>query len=373
MVCRMTTPIHEVASFGQSIWYDNLRRSMFASGELKKMIEQDGLLGMTSNPSIFEKAIGSGSDYDAAIHEFVKHHPDADDITVFEHLAIDDIRHACDLFRPVYDRKNGQDGFVSLEVSPRVAHDENKTFAEAERLWKAVDRPNLMIKIPGTKECVRAIRRAIAAGINVNTTLLFSVTAYAQVAEAYLAGLEDRHEKKHDISKVAGVASFFLSRIDTMIDKQLGDKHPELHGKAAIANAKVAYAKFQELMATTRWQKLAAAGAHPQRLLWASTGTKNPAYPKLMYVDNLIGPETVNTIPVDTYNELRDNGAGHAHQTLDQGLSDAQHQLAHLAGAGVDLNKVTDELLVDGLKQFEKSFDTLLAAVVEKRNKVAAK
>ena len=337
----MATPIQEVATFGQSIWYDNLRRSMFASGELKKMIEHDGLLGMTSNPSIFEKAIGSSADYDAAIGAYAKAHPEATEIEIFEHLAIDDIRAACDAFRPVYDRLHGKDGFVSLEVSPRLAHDEHKTFAEAQRLWAAVDRPNLMIKIPGMKECVPAIRRAIAAGINVN------------------------------LAKVAGVASFFLSRIDTMVDKQLDDKHAALRGKAAIANAKVAYGKFHELVNTPRWKKLAAAGAHPQRLLWASTGTKNPAYPKLMYVEQLIGPDTVNTIPGETYDELRDRGAGHVHDTLGSDLNGAQHALAAIEAAGVSIKQVTDTLLADGVKSFEKSFDTLLAAVADKRAKLA--
>ena len=367
----MATPIQEVATFGQSIWYDNLRRSMFASGELKKMIEHDGLLGMTSNPSIFEKAIGSSADYDAAIGAYAKAHPEATEIEIFEHLAIDDIRAACDAFRPVYDRLHGKDGFVSLEVSPRLAHDEHKTFAEAQRLWAAVDRPNLMIKIPGTKECVPAIRRAIAAGINVNTTLLFSVHAYLAVAEAYLEGLEERHAKGGNLAKVAGVASFFLSRIDTMVDKQLDDKHAALRGKAAIANAKVAYGKFHELVNTPRWKKLAAAGAHPQRLLWASTGTKNPAYPKLMYVEQLIGPDTVNTIPGETYDELRDRGAGHVHDTLGSDLNGAQHALAAIEAAGVSIKQVTDTLLADGVKSFEKSFDTLLAAVADKRAKLA--
>jgi len=367
----MATPIQEVASFGQSIWYDNLRRAMFSSGELKKMIEEDGLLGMTSNPSIFEKAIGSGDDYDHGLGELLKKHPHHDADALFEALAVDDIQHACDLFRPVYDRTTGRDGYVSLEVSPRLAHDAHKTFAEAQKLWKLVARPNLMIKIPGTAECLPAIRDSIAAGINVNTTLLFAVTAYEKVAEAYIAGLEQRHDKKQDLSHVHGVASFFLSRIDTVIDKQLGDKHPELHGKAAIANAKVAYAKYLQLIASTRWQKLAAAGAHPQRLLWASTGTKNPAYPKLMYVDALIGKDTVNTIPVDTYNELRDNGAGHAHSTLDQGMDDATRTLAHLGQAGIDMAKVTDDLLVDGVKQFDKAFDGLLKAVADKKAKLA--
>ena len=367
----MGTPIHEVATFGQSIWYDNLRRSMFASGELAKMIEKDGLLGMTSNPSIFEKAIGSGSDYDTAIGAYAKTHPKADDIEVFEHLAIDDIRHACDLFRPVYDRTHGRDGYVSLEVSPRLAHHEEQTFAEAQRLWKAVDRPNVMIKIPGTKECVQAIRRAYAAGININVTLLFSVHAYLEVAEAFLAGLEERHEKGHDIAQVHGVASFFLSRIDTMVDKQLDDAHAALRGKAAIANAKIAYGKFHELTNTPRWKKLVASGAHPQRLLWASTGTKNPAYPKLMYVEQLIGSDTVNTIPGDTYDELRDRGAGHVHDTLASDLTGAQHTLAAIEKAGVSIKHVTDTLLEDGVKAFEKSFDTLLKAVADKRAKLA--
>ncbi len=370
----MPTPIQQAAKLGQAIWYDNLRRSMLTTGALKKMIEQDGLLGMTSNPSIFEKAIGSGDDYDAAIHA----DKSTNDIEVFEHLAIHDIQGACDAFRPVFDRTKGGDGYVSLEVSPRLANDTDGTIGEAKRLFAAVDRPNVMIKIPGTAPCIPAIRAVIGAGINVNTTLLFAIDAYLAAADAYISGLEDFKMKGGDLSKVAGVASFFLSRIDTAVDKQLDElakKQPDaaaLKGKTAIANAKLAYTKYQELIASPRWKALVAQGAKPQRLLWASTGTKNPAYPKLHYVETLIGPDTVNTVPTETYDELRDHGEGHVAETLTKDVDTAKAQLAQLGKLGVSLDKVTDKLLVAGAAAFAKSFDTRLAAVASTRASVAA-
>jgi transaldolase len=371
------TPIQEAAKLGQSIWYDNLRRSMLKTGELAKLIEQDGLRGMTSNPSIFEKAIGSSHDYDDAVAELAAKDSSLDDLGLFEHLAVEDIQGACDAFRKLYDATGGKDGFVSLEVSPRRAHDTAETVKEAKRLHAAVNRPNVMIKVPGTKEGVPAIQQLIAAGISVNTTLLFAVDAYLAAAEAYISGLEERRARGGDITKVAGVASFFLSRIDTMVDDKL-DKlgspaAAQLKGKTAIANAKLAYADYHALIAGARWKALAAAGAQPQRLLWASTGTKNPAFPKLMYVEALIGKDTVNTIPTDTYNEFRDHGTGHVAAKLDQDLDGAIHQLAKLAELGISLREVTDKLLDDGTAAFVKSFDTLLDAVKSKRTHVAGK
>jgi transaldolase len=363
----MGTPIQAAAELGHSIWYDNLQRSMLTSGDLAAMIS-DGLRGLTSNPSIFEKAMGHSADYDAQLSKIA---PQLDDVAAFEALAIQDIQGACDAFLGLYHETKGDDGFVSLEVSPRHAHDTQGTIDEAKRLHKAVGRPNVMIKIPGTKEGVPAIQAGIAAGININTTLLFSVDAYLAAANAYISGLEIFESKGGDVSKVAGVASFFLSRIDTAVDNQLGKDHKELHGKAAIANAKLAYSHYHELVAHSRWQALAKLGAKPQRLLWASTSTKNPAYDKLMYALALIGADTVDTVPHETYEALLGHKAK-LHATLGDDLDGAKRTLAALGGAGVSLQHVTDKLLADGVTAFAKSFDTLLAAVADKRKKLAA-
>jgi glucose-6-phosphate isomerase len=360
-----TTPVRTVAALGQSIWYDNLRRSMLTSGDLAEMIQRDGLRGLTSNPSIFEKAISSGDDYDAAIRTLLSRHPGLDDVAVYEHLAVADIQGACDAFADVYRCTGGLDGYVSLEVSPRLAHDTAGTVAEAKRLWTQVARPNVMIKVPGTPAGVPAVRQLIAAGISVNTTLLFSVDAYLAAAEAYLVGLEEHRAAGGDPRWVAGVASFFLSRIDSSIDKQLGAGHA-LAGKAAVANAKVAYGRYQELIAGPRWRALAAAGARPQRLLWASTGTKNPAYGKLLYVASLIGADTVNTVPTETYQTLCAH-TGPLSATLGDDLEGSRAALAALAPAGVSLEAVTTKLLDDGVTAFAASFDTLLAAIAAKR------
>lgn len=363
----MGTPIQTAAELGHSIWYDNLQRSMLTSGDLAAMIS-DGLRGMTSNPSIFEKAMGHSADYDAA---YSKLDPELDDVGVYEQLAIEDIQGACDAFLGLYHETKGGDGFVSLEVSPRHAHDTAGTIAEAKRLHAAVARPNVMIKVPGTKEGIPAIQALIAEGIHVNTTLLFSIDAYLAAANAYIGGLEIFESKGGDVSTVAGVASFFLSRIDTVVDGELGKDHRELHGKAAIANAKVAYDHFHKLVSEPRWQALAKLGAKPQRLLWASTGTKNPAYPKLMYALALVGADTVDTLPGDTYKELVAHGAGKVHPTLRSGLDEAHATLKSLGAAGVNLQHVTDKLLADGVAAFAKSFDQLLAAVADKRKKLS--
>jgi transaldolase len=362
-----TTPIHQVAALGQSIWYDNLQRSLLVSGRLQQMIDE-GLLGMTSNPTIFEKAMSSGSDYDAQIATL---DPKLDDVAAYEALAIKDIQGACDLFRPVYDRLAGKDGFVSLEVSPRLARDTQGTIDEAKRLFAAVARPNVMIKIPGTPECITAIQHCIGLGININTTLLFSIDSYLATAEAYQAGLEKFKADGGDLSKVAGVASFFLSRIDTAVDKLLGEANASLRGRAAVANAKIAYQKYQQIIAAPRWQALATAGARPQRLLWASTSTKNPAYSKLLYVETLIGPDTVNTVPTETYNEIMEHAEGHIADTLSKDIAGAVATIARLADAGVSMKDVTDKLLADGVTAFSKSFDTLLPVVHDKRAKLA--
>jgi len=365
-----TTPIHQVAALGQSIWYDNLQRSLLTSGRLKQMIDE-GLLGMTSNPTIFEKAMSTGNDYDEQI---AKLDPKLDDVAAYEALAIRDIQGACDLFRPVFDRLDGKDGFVSLEVSPRLARDTQGTIDEAKRLFAAVARPNVMIKIPGTPECIPAIQHCIGLGININTTLLFSIDSYLATAEAYQAGLEKLKADGGDLSKVAGVASFFLSRIDTAVDKaltELGEANATLHGRAAVANAKIAYQKYQQIIATPRWLALATAGARPQRLLWASTSTKNPTYSKLLYVETLIGPDTVNTVPTETYKEIMEHGEGHIAETLTKDIEGAFGTIARLGDAGVSMKAVTDKLLADGVTAFSKSFDTLLPVVHDKRAKLA--
>ncbi|HVK78001.1 MAG TPA: transaldolase [Kofleriaceae bacterium] len=371
------TPIQRVAELGQSIWLDNLRRSMFGSGELARMIG-DGLRGMTSNPTIFDKAIAGGDDYDDAIRALVAREPGLDDVALFERLAVADIQAACDAFRPVYEQSGHGDGFVSLEVSPRVASDTQATIAEARRLHAAVARPNVMIKVPGTAAGMPAIRCLIADGIKVNTTLLFGLDAYLAAADAYLTGLEERVARGDDVRELAGVASFFLSRIDTAVDKQLdalaasatGERRAllaGLRGKTAIANAKAAYVKYQELIGSPRWQALAAAGARPQRLLWASTSTKDPAYPPLMYVEALIGRDTVDTVPSDTYRALLDHGAERLRESLPDDLDGAGRTLARLAEVGVSLDAVTDQLVVDGVALFAASFDGVVRAVASKR------
>ncbi|HTW84976.1 MAG TPA: bifunctional transaldolase/phosoglucose isomerase [Candidatus Sulfotelmatobacter sp.] len=363
----MGTQLRELAAVGQSIWLDNIRRSMFAGGDLQKLIDQ-GLRGMTSNPTIFEKAIGSGTDYDEQLRTLLDEH---DPVVVFEALAVRDIRSSCDLFRPVYDETQGLDGYVSLEVSPTLANDTEGTIAAAARLWKTVDRPNVMIKIPGTPAGVPAIRATIAAGINVNVTLLFSVDRYEDAAEAYIAGLEDRAAKGESIERIASVASFFVSRIDTAIDKKLqakidrGENLEFLLGQAAIANTKLAYQRFLKLFGGERFAALRAKGAHVQRPLWASTSTKNPAYPDLMYVEPLIGKDTVNTVPPATLDAILDHG----HVRADTVLADvdrARATIEALAEAQISLYDVTEELVSEGVKSFADSFQAMLTAISAK-------
>ena len=369
-----SNPLRQLGQAGQAVWLDFVQRKMLEDGGLKALIENDGLTGVTSNPSIFEKAIGSG-DYDAALAAFVKA-SDAEPAVVFEHLAIEDIQAAADQLRGVYDRLRARDGYVSLEVSPYLAMDTEGTLAEARRLWAAVDRPNLMIKVPGTRAGVPAIQALIGEGINVNVTLLFGLDAYQAVAEAHLAGLEALAASGKDISKVAGVASFFVSRIDTQIDDAI-DKRlkagagvdeadlKKVRGKVAIANAKIAYQHYLAMIETPRWKALAARGAQPQRLLWASTGTKNPDYSDVLYVETLVGPDTVNTIPPKTMDAFRDHGT--VAETLAQGIDEAKDVLATAERLGLDLKGVTDKLVEDGVKQFADAADGLYGAVAQKR------
>jgi transaldolase/glucose-6-phosphate isomerase len=362
-VITTTNPLVEVLGQGQSIWYDNIRRSLITSGELERMIEEDGLRGVTSNPAIFEKAITGSTDYVGGIQELGGQGLDAKGL--FEQLAMRDIQDAADLLRQVFDESDRRDGYVSLEVAPTLANDTDGTIAEAVRLWEAVDRENLMIKVPATPAGIPAVRALIARGINVNVTLLFSTAAYEQVAEAYLAGLEDFAAAGGDVSHVASVASFFISRIDSAVDADLADRTEplarHLQGKIAIANAKLTYQRFGEIFSGHRWAELEAIGAQAQRLLWASTGTKNPAYSDVVYVEELIGPDTVDTIPPATYDAFRDHGRTRA--TLGEGLEEAHDSMASLGQLGIDFEAITGRLLDDGVRLFVEAFDSLIAAV----------
>src|SRR3984957_5107454 len=369
-------PVKALENHGQAVWLDFLARGFVAKGELKKLIDTDGVKGVTSNPSIFEKAIGSSDEYDAPIGSALKKgdRPVAD---LFEHLAVEDIQHAADVLRPVYDEYKGNDGFVSLEVSPYLAMDTKGTIAEAEHLWKAVHRKNLMVKVPATPEGLPAIEHLIGEGISINITLLFSQKVYIEVAKAYIAGLEKLVADGGDPTHVASVASFFVSRIDSAVDKQLDEKiarandpHEKerlaaLKGKVAIANAKLAYQEYKELFSGARWEKLAAKGAKPQRLLWASTGTKNKDYSDVLYVEELIGPNTVNTVPPATLDAFRDHGK--PRDSLEENIEDAKRVLAELEKSGVSLDAITADLVKDGVKQFADAADKLYGAVAHKR------
>lgn len=354
--------------FGQSVYLDEIRRSWLHDGTLATLIERDGLRGVTSNPAIFQKAIADSRDYDDAIAEHARRGDDA--MTTYEDLVVADIQAAADHFRPTYDASDGRFGYVSLEVSPELAHDTEGTVAEARHLWQRLGRPNVFIKVPGTEAGIPAIERLIAEGINVNVTLLFGLDRYRAVAEAYLAGLERRLATGAPIDRVASVASFFLSRIDVMIDPVLdaeanlggarADEARALRGKAAVASAKLAYVIYQEVFGdgAERFARLAAAGARPQRLLWASTSTKDPSYPDTKYVEPLIGPDTVNTMPMDTLDAYRDHGEPAAR--IHQGADDAREALRQLAAVGIDLDAVTAELETEGVAKFIKPFRSLL-------------
>ena len=364
-------PLHALNAAGQSIWLDFIDRGLLESDELEGRIRDDALTGMTSNPTIFEKALASGTAYDAQLRSSAEGRSAWE---LFELVETDDVRAACDAFAGVYRSSNRHDGFVSIEVSPGAAHDAEATIAEAHRLWATVHRPNVMIKVPGTPEGCIALRRLIADGLNVNVTLLFAVEAHGQVIEAYLRGLEDRAATGGDLRHVASVASFFVSRVDGAIDATLDamaaagtlprDRATALQGRAAIANAKLAYRLFRSRFSGARWEALAAKGAQLQRPLWASTSTKNPAYRDVLYVEQLIGPDTVNTMPPATLEAFRDHGV--TARTVDADLGDAERLLADLAAVGISLETVTDRLLTDGLASFQKSFDTLVAGLERK-------
>jgi len=368
---KAINPLKDLLKFGQSVWLDYIRRDLMTTGELKRLIEEDGLRGMTSNPAIFEKAISDSNLYDDILHSLAG--KNLTPIAKFEALAIRDIQDAADRLRPVFDASKGQDGFVSLEVSPYLARDTQGTIEEARRLHKAVGRPNVMIKVPGTTEGLPAFQQLTAEGINVNVTLLFSQQVYEQIAEAYVAGLEQLAANGGDVSKMASVASFFISRIDSAIDKVVEaklktSKDPaeqaalnSVQGKVAIANGKLAYQSYLRIFGTDRWKKLAAKGAHTQRVLWASTSTKNPAYNDVMYIEGLIGPDTVNTIPPATLDAYRDHG--HPRTTLTQNIADAKQVMDTLPKAGISMKEVTDKLTDDGVRLFSEAFDKLLKAI----------
>ena len=365
-------PLNELPKYGQSMWLDYIRRDLFTTGKLKTMIADDGLRGMTSNPAIFEKAIADSSLYDDVLHSLASQ-KGLSPTAKFEQIAIRDIRDAADQLRGVYEETNFRDGYVSLEVSPYLANKTQETIDEARRLWKTVQRENVMIKIPGTAAGLPAIRQAISEGININVTLLFAQEVYVKVAEAYVAGVEELAARGGNLKKMAGVASFFISRIDTLIDSMLDQKLKStsdpnqqallknLLGKVAIANGKLTYQRYQKIFSGPSWDKLAAKGAQTQRVLWASTSTKNPNYRDVMYVEELIGPDTVDTIPPATIDAFRQHGR--VRLSLTEDITGAQKTMDDLAKAGISMKEVTDKLTVDGVKLFSDAFDELLAAV----------
>jgi transaldolase len=363
----------------QSAWQDDISRDMLNRGEIRDSIREIGIRGLTSNPTIFEKAIAGGSAYDEEIAGLLER--DLDAAHIFETVSVGDIQDACDLFRPLYDAANGTDGFCSIEVSPAGARDAARTAEETRRLWRAVDRPNVMVKIPGTSEGVPVIRQMLEEGININITLLFSVASYERVARAYIDALKARQAAGQPIDRIASVASFFVSRVDTLVDKLLDEKIAatsdetqkgwltSLKGKAAIANAKIAYQIFEKLFNGPEWEALAADGAAVQRPLWASTSVKNPAYPDTMYVDELIGPHTVNTMPRPTIAAFLDHGT--IARTIDKDVAQAYKTMEDLAAAGIDMDAVTAQLEEEGIASFAKSYDSLLDGVAAKRAELA--
>jgi transaldolase len=357
--------LKQLEACGQSVWLDYIRRDLISSGEFQRLVQEDGVHGVTSNPTIFDKAITAGTDYDDSLRSLLTAGPDTDSLTLFEKLEIEDLQMAADVLRPVYDQTDGADGFVSIEVAARLAHDTAGSIEEARRLWKAVNRPNLMVKIPSTARGFEAVEALIAEGININITLMFSLAHYEAVAQAYLRGLK-RNTNPHQVSSVA---SFFVSRVDTEVDRALeAVGTPEalsLRGKIAIANAKIVYRRFREIFMGPPFEEFRRRGARLQRPLWASTGTKNPAYPDVLYVEELIGPHTINTIPPPTLNAFRDHGR--VRPSLEVDLQEAEQALARLAKLGIDLGAITEKLLAAGIAAFIQSLDELLASLTAKR------
>jgi transaldolase len=363
------TPLHRLSALGQSVWLDSISRHALKSGELARMQEEDAVVGVTSNPTIFQKAMAEGNAYDDQLRDVLEHERDPKEI--FYALAHDDIVEACDLFRPIWDEGKGLDGYISWEVDPRFANDTQATIDEAQRLHDWVDRPNLLVKIPATKEGLPAIEESIANGVSINVTLIFGIERYREVTEAYLRGLERLVESGGDPGAIASVASFFVSRVDTEADKRLEQLgHPELQGKLAIGNAKLAYEAYQEIFSGDRWEALKAKGATPQRCLWASTSVKNPKYRDTMYVEELIGPETVNTMPKETIEAFQDHGV--VDRTIDKDVEAAHALLEQLEQAGLDVMDVTNTLEIEGVQKFKDSMHELLAGIEAKRDAMVA-
>ncbi|MCS7007777.1 MAG: transaldolase [Thermoleophilia bacterium] len=364
-----STRLHELAARGVSPWLDSLSRELLETGLLRQLVEEDGIVGVTSNPTIFEQALSRGGWYDEQLREALERHEDAKE--VFLELAVEDVRRACDLLEPVHERSGGRDGYVSLEVDPELAYDREATVEEAVRLHELVARPNLLVKIPATIPGLGAIQDCIAAGRSINVTLIFSLRRHGEVIEAYLRGLEQLVDAGGDPSSVASVASFFVSRVDTETDRRLAEAGREdLQGRLAVANAKLAYEQYRERFSGERWERLAAAGARTQRCLWASTSTKNPAYRDVLYVEELIGPETVSTMPLETILAFQDHGV--VADTLEREVDEARALLAELAEAGIDYDDVVETLEREGVERFEASFRSLLAGIEAKRTELVA-
>lgn len=369
-------PLRLLEQFGQSVWLDYIRRQLLTSAEFRRMIDEDGLKGMTSNPTIFEKAVDGSNDYDEQLGRLARAGRSDDEI--YEALTTDDIKAAADAMRPVYDRTAGRDGFVSYEVSPLLAHDTTGTIKAAHRAWKLIDRPNLMVKVPSTPEGIPAVEQLLAEGLNINITLMFSLRHYETVAEAYLRGLERRVKADQPVDRLASVASVFVSRVDTLVDKRLDERLKvrsdsaltAMRGSAAIAGTKLIYQRFKQLFGDDRFKALAARGARVQRPLWASTGTKNPAYSDIKYVQDLIGPDTVNTMPPATMDAFRQHGQPRA--TVEDDLPGAREAVRRLAGAGIELDQIGEELQKEGVEAFARSFDELLATIKRRHAEVGA-
>lgn len=371
----MTNPLLQLKEYGQSVWYDNIDRAQLVNGQFKKLMDEDGVVGVTANPTIFEKSISSGYAYDEQISQLISEGKSTNEI--YEAVVITDIRTVADMLRPIYDQTGGQDGYVSLEVSPDLAYDTEGTLSEVRRFWKMVDRPNLLVKIPATPAGLPAIRQALSEGININITLIFSIKTYREVTEAYLSALESRNAEGKDISHMASVASFFVSRVDTLVDKLLEDKIKAtsdpaeqqklkaLEGKAAIANARLVYQDFKKIFSTPRFESLKHSGAHVQRPLWASTSTKNPAYHDVLYAEELIGPDTVDTMPLETIENFRDHGR--VRLSIEDNIPQARADLEALEKIGISYDWVTQQLLEEGVQRFADSFHKLFEGIESKK------
>jgi transaldolase len=377
----MTNPLLQLKSQGQSVWYDTIDRTQLVSGLFKRLLDEDGIVGVTSNPTIFQKSISQGDVYDEQMTQLIKEGKSTSEI--YEALVIKDITTVADTLRPIYDRTNRQDGFVSLEVSPDLAHNAEATLSEVRRFWKMVDRPNLMIKIPATPEGIPVVQQALTEGINVNITLIFSLDSYREVADAFISALEDRNAEGKDISHIASVASFFVSRVDTLVDQLLENqmkatsdgadqqKLKSLEGKAAVANARLVYQEFNRIFNTPRYETLKHSGAHVQRPLWASTSTKNPAYRDVLYAEELIGPDTVDTMPLETIENFRDHGR--VSRTVENDIQQAKDVFAELEKVGIHYDQVTNQLLNEGVQKFADSFHELIKGIESKKQVIQVK